>query len=100
MDANAGPHADYLRDGHNDLMIFIRGKYKNHIYNESGSDFADKFENGGLAQHVDIPRLERGHQGGAFWSAFWQCPLGDETNFADERYYDSKANRPNRMIPC
>ncbi|CAN9363903.1 unnamed protein product [Alternaria alternata] len=69
-------------------MIFIRGTYKNHIYNESGSDFADKFENGGLAQHVDIPRLQKGLQGGAFWSAFWLCPLGDETNFADDRYYD------------
>ncbi|RYN40913.1 hypothetical protein AA0112_g2577 [Alternaria arborescens] len=77
-----------LIDGHNDLMIFIRGTYKNHIYNESGSDFADKFENGGLAQHVDIPRLQKGLQGGAFWSAFWLCPLGDETNFADDRYYD------------
>ncbi|KAL1793118.1 hypothetical protein ACET3X_008100 [Alternaria dauci] len=77
-----------LIDGHNDLMIFIRGTYKNHIYNESGSDFADKFENGGLKQHIDIPRLEKGLQGGAFWSAFWLCPLGDETNFADDRYYD------------
>ncbi|KAI4608431.1 hypothetical protein J4E80_009055 [Alternaria sp. BMP 0032] len=77
-----------LIDGHNDLMIFIRGKYNNRIYNESGSDFADKFENGGLAQHVDTPRLEKGRQGGAFWSAFWLCPLGDETNFTDERYHN------------
>jgi membrane dipeptidase len=77
-------------------MIFIRGTYKNHIYNESGSDFADKFENGGLAQHVDIPRLQKGLQGGAFWSAFWLCPLGDETNFADDRYYDSKPTRSNK----
>jgi hypothetical protein len=41
-------------------MIMIRGSYQNHIYNSSGSDFADKFENGGLHQHVDIPRLEKG----------------------------------------
>jgi hypothetical protein len=47
-------------DGHNDLMIMIRGNYQNHIYNSSGSDFAEKFENGGLHQHVDIPRLEKG----------------------------------------
>lgn len=74
-----------LIDGHNDLMIFITGKYQNHIYK---NEFADKFEHGGLAQHVDIPRLEKGLQGGAFWSAFWPCPLGDGTNFSDERYHD------------
>jgi membrane dipeptidase len=72
-------------------MIMIRARFQNHIYNSSGSDFAEKFENGGLAQHVDIPRLEKGMQGGAFWSAFWLCPLGDGTNFADERYHDSKS---------
>ncbi|USP79764.1 uncharacterized protein yc1106_07038 [Curvularia clavata] len=75
-----------LIDGHNDLMIFIRSKYQNHIYNESGNDFAQKFENGGLAQHTDIPRLQKGMQSGAFWSAFWPCPLGDGTNFSDTRY--------------
>ncbi|KAF1929800.1 dipeptidase 1 precursor [Didymella exigua CBS 183.55] len=73
-----------LIDGHNDLMIFIRGKYKNHIYN---NEFQEKFENGGLAQHVDIPRLEKGLQGGAFWSAFYVCPTGENTtDFSDERY--------------
>ncbi|KAF1836612.1 hypothetical protein BDW02DRAFT_596278 [Decorospora gaudefroyi] len=77
-----------LIDGHNDLMIMIRGRYQNHIYNASDRDFTTKFENGGLDLHVDIPRLEKGMQGGAFWSAFWPCPLGDETNFADERYHD------------
>lgn len=79
-----------LIDGHNDLMIFIRGTYKNHIYKQDGSSFQEKFENGGLEQHVDIPRLEKGLQGGAFWSAFWPCPMGEGTNFADERYHDSK----------
>jgi membrane dipeptidase len=67
-------------------MIFVRGKYKNHIYNNA---FQEKFENGGLEYHVDIPRLEEGMQGGAFWSAFWPCPLGNGTDFADERYFDS-----------
>ncbi|KAF2133960.1 hypothetical protein P153DRAFT_280933 [Dothidotthia symphoricarpi CBS 119687] len=74
-----------LIDGHNDLMIFIRGKYRNHIYD---NEFQDLFENGGLAQHVDVPRLENGHQGGAFWSAFWPCPMGNGTDFSDERYSD------------
>ncbi|KAH7391891.1 dipeptidase 1 precursor [Pyrenochaeta sp. MPI-SDFR-AT-0127] len=69
-------------------MIFIRGNYRNHIYNNSGNDFAEKFKHGGLKQHTDIPRLEKGLQGGAFWSAFWPCPLGDGTNFEDDRYSD------------
>jgi membrane dipeptidase len=69
-------------------MIFIRGKYKNHIYN---NDFQEKFENGGLAQHVDIPRLEKGLQGGAFWSAFYVCPTGENTtDFSTERYSSSE----------
>ncbi|KAH8731372.1 dipeptidase 1 precursor [Phaeosphaeriaceae sp. PMI808] len=72
-----------LIDGHNDLMIFMRGAYKNHIYN---NDFQAKFENGGLPQHVDIPRLDAGLQGGAFWSAFWPCPSGNGTDFSDARY--------------
>lgn len=87
---------DWLhQDGHNDLLIFIRAKYQNHIYNNSDSDFAKKFENGGLDMHVDIPRLEKGLQGGAFWSAFWPCPLGDGTNFSDSRYSDSNSSLRN-----
>ncbi|CAO2648856.1 Nn.00g098050.m01.CDS01 [Neocucurbitaria sp. VM-36] len=77
-----------LIDGHNDLMIFITGHYRNHIYNRHGNDFAEKFENGTLEQHTDIPRLKQGLQGGAFWSAFWPCPLGEGTNFSDDRYYN------------
>lgn len=76
-------------DGHNDLMIFIRGKYHNHIYD---NDFQEKFEHGGLPQHVDIPRLEQGLQGGAFWSAFYVCPTGENTtDFSRERYSTSKS---------
>tara|TARA_R110002003_G_scaffold110_11_gene9331 strand:+ start:2065 stop:3252 length:1188 start_codon:yes stop_codon:yes gene_type:complete len=69
-------------------MIFMRGRYKNHIYD---NEFQEKFENGGLPQHVDIPRLEQGMQGGAFWSAFWPCPLGNGTDFSDERYSSSES---------
>lgn len=72
-----------LIDGHNDFMIFIRSQYKNHINNP---EFKDKFENGGLPQHVDLPRLVEGKQGGAFWSAFVPCPVGNGTDFSDERY--------------
>ncbi|KAF2876421.1 membrane dipeptidase-domain-containing protein [Massariosphaeria phaeospora] len=80
--------ADVLRenpliDGHNDLLIFLRGRYQNHIYD---SEFKDKFENGGFPQHVDLPRLDQGKQGGAFWSAFMPCPAGNGTDFSDENY--------------
>lgn len=68
-------------------MITIRTKFKNHIY---GSDFKDKFENGGLVQHTDLPRLDEGRQGGAFWSAFMPCPEGNGTDFSDKRYDDSE----------
>lgn len=79
-----------LIDGHNDLMIFIRGKYHNKIYD---NDFDEKFQNGGLAQHVDAPRLEKGLQGGAFWSAFYICPSGENTtDFSTERYSSSKSS--------
>lgn len=27
---------------------------------------------------------------GAFWSAFWPCPLGNGTDFSDNKYSDSK----------
>ncbi|KAL5419455.1 hypothetical protein PMIN04_006953 [Paraphaeosphaeria minitans] len=52
-----------LIDGHNDLLISLRMRYKNLIY---GHDFKEKFEHGGFAQHVDLPRLDQGMQGGAF----------------------------------
>ncbi|ORX91587.1 membrane dipeptidase-domain-containing protein [Clohesyomyces aquaticus] len=72
-----------LIDGHNDLMIFLRSKYMNHIYS---ADFKEKFEHGGMAQHVDLPRLDQGKQGGAFWSAFMPCPTGNGTDFSTDRY--------------
>jgi membrane dipeptidase len=68
-------------------MIFIRGTYKNHIYDDN---FKGKFENGGLPQHVDLPRLDEGMQGGAFWSAFMPCPSGNGTDFSNERYSESE----------
>jgi membrane dipeptidase len=53
-----------LIDGHNDLLIFVRGQ-KLRINDDN---FTKPFENGGFAGHVDIPRLKQGQQGGAFWS--------------------------------
>ncbi|KAI1404608.1 putative dipeptidase [Hypoxylon fuscum] len=74
-----------LIDGHNDFAIFIRAMYNNHIYNEN---FTKPFEQGGLAMHVDLPRLREGQNGGAFWSVFTPCPENG-TDYSDENYAPS-----------
>lgn len=56
-----------LIDGHNDLLILLRSVYGNQV---NGDNFTKPFEHGGLAGHVDVPRLQQGQQGGAFWSTF------------------------------
>lgn len=71
-----------LIDGHNDLLILVRELYHNQI---NGKNFTESFEKGGLAGHVDVPRLKKGKQGGAFWSTFVLCPT-DAFNFSDENY--------------
>ncbi|KKA26065.1 hypothetical protein TD95_000317 [Thielaviopsis punctulata] len=72
-----------LIDGHNDLPIWIREFYANHIYNDN---FSLPFSHGGLAGHVDLPRLREGMNGGAFWSVFTPCPANgsdySEANYA------------------
>ncbi|PMD31970.1 hypothetical protein L207DRAFT_500327 [Hyaloscypha variabilis F] len=60
-----------LIDGHNDLAILITFLTQNQIYDDR---FKKPFEDGGLEQHVDLPRLKEGMVGGAFWSAFVPCP--------------------------
>ncbi|KAK4193055.1 membrane dipeptidase-domain-containing protein [Podospora australis] len=71
-----------LIDGHNDLAIFLRAYYNNHINDEK---FTKPFTEGGLQGHVDIPRLRAGLNGGAFWSVFWPCPAND-TDYSDANY--------------
>lgn len=66
-------------------MMLIRYAYKNHIY---GTEFIEKFENGGLEQHTDLPRLDEGKVGGAFWSAFMLCP-SNGSDFSNENYAPS-----------
>lgn len=75
-----------LIDGHNDLPIQIRWRYRNHINNES---FRGPFETGKTPGHVDLPRLRDGMNGGAFWSVYWGCP-NNMTDFSDEIYAPSK----------
>lgn len=71
-----------LIDGHNDLLILLRYANGNHIYSE---EFKNQFENGGYRGEVDLPRLDAGHQGGAFWSAFVTCP-SNGSDFSNENY--------------
>lgn len=67
-------------------MILVRANYQNKIYTE---EFKKGFEEGGLIGHVDLPRLDKGMAGGAFWSAFWPCPQ-NVSDFSDENYDPSK----------
>ncbi|MCJ1306557.1 hypothetical protein MMC25_000200 [Agyrium rufum] len=76
-----------LIDGHNDLAILLRFIYGNGIYDK---EFKDLFENGGLYGHVDLPRLKKGMAGGAFWSAYVDCPKNG-SDFSDENYAESVA---------
>jgi hypothetical protein len=75
-----------LIDGHNDLAARIRTGYKNNLYT---SNFTKLWEKGGLPGEVDLPRIAKGHYGGAFWSAFWICPA-NVTDYSDKAYDHSK----------
>jgi membrane dipeptidase len=72
-----------LIDGHNDLAIFLRFAYKNKIHSPK---FISKFEDGGMEMNVDLPRLQKGKVGGAFWSAFVPCPTNASIDFSDANY--------------
>lgn len=70
-------------------MILIAFAFKNNIYN---STFRSKFEHGGMPREVDLPRLDQGIQGGAFWSAFMLCPKNG-SDFSDENYSQSNPSQ-------
>ncbi|KAG2421190.1 microsomal dipeptidase precursor [Aspergillus terreus] len=74
-----------LIDGHDDLPILLRFLYKNHIYQEN---FTTPFTQGGLAGHVDLPRLAQGKVGGTFWSVYVDCP-NNGTDLSDANYASS-----------
>lgn len=78
-----------LIDGHNDLAILIRGRYKNDIYSE---DFIHDFEQGGMPLHVDLPRMRNGSIGGAFWSAFVVCPANASYDMSDKNHATAAAH--------
>lgn len=76
--------SEYL-DGHNDLAIFLRGYFNNHI---TSPNFTTPFEDGTLPYHTDLARLRQGSAGGAFWSVFWPCPA-NATDYRDANYLQS-----------
>jgi membrane dipeptidase len=65
------------------MIRFLNG---NEIY---ADEFKKPFEEGGIYGHVDLPRLKKGKNGGAFWSAYVPCPK-NITDFSDENYFDGK----------
>lgn len=73
-------------DGHDDLPIFIRERFQNHIYDD---EFKTPFTKGDLVGHVDLPRLAKGRVGGTFWSVFVQCPA-NWTDLSDANYATSE----------
>jgi membrane dipeptidase len=75
-----------LIDGHDDLAIYLRFRYKNHLHNAT---FQKRFEHGGLELHLDLPRLRAGKVGGAFWSAFVPCPKNASYDFSDSIYAEA-----------
>ncbi len=74
-----------LIDGHDDFAIAIRFLFNNHINDKA---FRKGFETDGLPQHVDLPRLRAGKNGGAFWSVFTPCPENG-TDLSDANYVNS-----------
>jgi len=71
-----------LIDGHNDLLYTLRVVYHNHL----SDDVLKQFTNGTLRpKQTDMPRIQQGGYGGAFWSAFQLCPK-DIWDFSDAAY--------------
>jgi hypothetical protein len=64
---------DISLDGHNDLPIWIRAFYQNHIYQENFTATKQ------LYGQVDFPRLRQGGLRGQFWSVYveWYRSLLD-----------------------
>ncbi len=78
-----------VTDGHNDLAILLRFGFNNHIYDDK---FKKPFEEGGLLGHVDLPRLRKGQNGGAFWSVYVDCPKNGQ-DYSDANYAECSSHR-------
>lgn len=75
-----------LADGHDDLAERVRFHFRNHIYSPN---FNSLFAEGGMPDHLDIPRMKRGKQGGFFWSCWVDCPAS-KMDFSNENYAPSE----------
>ena len=70
-----------LIDGHNDLLIGLRGTYQNHL----SPEVLERFENGTLPGQTTVLSMAAGGYGGAFWSAYMYCQK-DIWDFSDAAY--------------
>lgn len=75
--ANAALEAAPVWDGHNDVPIQLRARYRNML---ADFDFDDTQavpdgEGGTSAMHTDFPRLAEGHVGAQFWSVYVSAAL-------------------------
>nr|AJD23161.1 membrane dipeptidase [Onygena corvina] len=68
-----------LIDTHDDFPFYIRDAFKNDIYQKN---FTFRGE---LPEHVDLPRLRKGHVRGQFWSVYVDCPKVSD-KYDDEVY--------------
>lgn len=77
--AAAALEAAPVWDGHNDVPIQLRGRYRNMI---ADFDFADTTDTGqdhpdGRTMHTDLMRLETGAVGAQFWSVYVSADLDE-----------------------
>ncbi|TMM46711.1 dipeptidase [Qipengyuania marisflavi] len=77
--AAAALEAAPVWDGHNDVPIQLRGRYRNVI---AGFDFADTSDSGpdaenGRVMHTDLARLRQGKVGAQFWSVYVTADLSE-----------------------
>lgn len=75
--AQAALRAAPVWDGHNDVPIQLRARYRNVI---GAFDFTDTTDTGptaphGRPMHTDLTRLRQGHVGAQFWSVFVTADL-------------------------
>lgn len=69
-------------DGHNDMPIQLRGRYRNQIerfdFRDTTHTDADAQAPRGRAMHTDLARLRKGHVGAQFWSVYVSPDLDEQ----------------------
>lgn len=77
LTARAALQAAPVWDGHNDVPIQLRARFRNVIAGVNFGDTRDTASTGktGTAMQTDLARLRRGHVGAQFWSVFVTADL-------------------------